>query len=267
MTKVKSIVILFAALLMLSCNGRKKTTPTFDEDVVAKKELQGIWLNEDSEDPTFRINGDTIYFPDSTSVPVRFYVGKDTLTLMGANVTKYHIIKRTPHLFVFINQNGERIRLVKSSDTGYLDQFEQKASVVAINQQRLIKRDTTVYQRQQKYHCYVQINPTTYKVVVPSCNDDGVEVDNVYFDNIVHLSIFNGDKKLFSQDFKKNDFNKFVPQEILRQTIFSDLTFYNIDNEGIHYFSILAVPNSSSSYVVELIVDFNGKIHKRIAKN
>lgn len=267
MTQVKSYVFLFATLLMLSCNGHKKDAPSVVEDTMAKKELQGIWLNEDGEDPTFRIHGDTIYFPDSTSVPVRFYVEKDTLTLMGANVTKYHIIKRTPHLFIFLNQNGERVRLVKSTDTDYLEQFVQKASVISINQQRLIKRDTTVYQGQQKYHCYVQVNPTTYKVIVPSCNDDGVAVDNIYYDNIVHLSIFNGEKKLFSQNLNKSDFNKFVPQEILHQTIFSDLTFYQIDKEGIHYFSILAVPNSSSSYMVELIVDFDGRLHKRIAKN
>ncbi len=267
MTQVKLIVLLFASLLLISCNKHKQDKSTVVEDTVAKKDLQGIWLNEDGEDPTFRIHGDTIYFPDSTSAPVRFYVENDTLALMGANITKYHIIKRTPHLFIFVNQNGERVRLVKSSDTDYLEQFEQKTSVVSINQQRLIKRDTIVYLGQQKYHCYVQVNPTTYKIVIPSCNDDGVEVDNVYFDNIVHLSIFNGEKKLFSQNLNKSDFDKCITQDILHQTVLSDLIFYGIDKEGIHYFSILAIPNSSSSYMVELIVDFTGKLHKRIAKN
>lgn len=265
MKQVKLTVLLFVSLLIISCNRHKHDRLIVAEDIVAKKELQGIWLNEDDEDPTFRIQGDTVYFPDSTSASVRFYVNKDTLTLMGANVTKYHIIKRTPHVFIFVNQNGERVRLVKSNDADYLEQFEQKTSVVSINQQRLIKRDTIVYQGQQKYHCYVQVNPTTYKIIIPSYNDDGVEVDNIYFDNIVHLSIFNGEKKLFSQNFKKSDFNKFISQEILYQTIFSDLVFSGIDEEGVHYFSILAVPNSSSSYMVELIVDLKGKLHKRIA--
>ena len=58
----------------------------------------------------------------------------------------------------------------------------------------MLKRDCVVFFNDEKYHCYIQINPTTYKVVKPSVNDDGVEVDNVYYDNIVNLTVFNGNK-------------------------------------------------------------------------
>ena len=38
------------------------------------------------------------------------------------------------------------------------------------------------------------------------------------------------------------------------------------DNEGIHFIAILAVPETSINYVVETIVDYDGKLKKRIKK-
>lgn len=106
---------------------------------LGKKELQGIWINEDDEDVAFRIKGDTVYFPDTISVPVYFRIERDSFVLYGANKTKYPVIKRTPHLFEFVSQNGEHMRLVKSSDSSYLKLFN-KTSIVSVNQNRLIKR-------------------------------------------------------------------------------------------------------------------------------
>ncbi len=60
--------------------------------------------------------------------------------------------------------------------------------LLALNQNTLIKRDTVVVRGDEKYHLYVQVNPTSYKVYKSSYNDDGVEVDNVYYDNIVNLA-------------------------------------------------------------------------------
>ena len=165
-----------------------------------------------------------------------------------------------------MNQNGEQVKVVKSDDSSYLQMFSEKKAVIALNQNRLLKRDTVLSFNNERYHSYVQVNPTSYKVLKASFNDDGVEVDNVYYDNILHLSVFNGSRKVFSSNIVKSEFADYVPAGVLDQTIFSDLTFAGIDKEGLRYNAILVIPDSQTSYVVEFIVAFNGKVMKRIRK-
>lgn len=257
-----SAFILICVSFLCGCSKGKKTE-TVKEDALAKKELQGIWINEDDEDVAFRIKGDTVYFPDTISVPVYFRIERDSFVLYGANKTKYPVIKRTPHLFEFVSQNGEHMRLVKSSDSSYLKLFN-KTSIVSVNQNRLIKKDTVVYYNDKKYHCYVQINPTTYKVQKVAYNDDGVEVYTNYYDNIIHFSLFCGAERVYSSNITKDDFSAQVSSQYLRQSVFSDMVYYKIDDEGVHYFAVLGIPNSSSSFMVEMIFSFDGKLVKRI---
>lgn len=256
--------LIFAVFLSLFGCENKEGKKAVEEDLVAKKELQGIWINEDGEDVAFRIKGDSVYFPDTTSAPMYFRVEADSFVLLGVNTVKYKILKRAPHLFEFINQSGEDVKLVKTDDESYLNVFEQKPKMTEVNQQRLLKRDTVLHYNGEKYHCYVQVNPTTYKVIKATFNDDGVEVDNVYYDNIIHFSVFNGDRKIFSSNLTKQDFAGYVPAQFLKQAVFSDMTYSGIDKDGVHYFAILAIPDSYSSYMVEFIVSYNGKVTKRI---
>lgn len=246
--------------MMVGCSQKSdKQQEVQEENTAAKKMLQGIWLNDDEDDVAFRVKGDTIYYPDSTSQPVYFYIAGDTLVMKGANVVKYPIVKQAAHIFQFKIQNGDIVKLVKTNDASYLRQFTQQPPV-ALNQNTLIKRDTIVSHADEKYHLYVQVNPTTYKVYKSSYNDDGVEVDNVYYDNIVNINIFQGARKLFGKDFHKEDFKKKVPAEFLKQAILSDISFLKIDAEGIHYMAVLAMPDSSLSYQVELVVSHDGKM-------
>ena len=151
---------------------------TVQEDSVAKQMLQGIWVDEDEQDVAFKAQGDSIFYPDSTSMPVRFQIIADTLVLHGASDVKYPILKQTRHLFVFRNQNGDEIRLVLSDDADDANFFSDKHPQ-PLNQGKLIKRDTIVSFQNKSYHCYIQINPTTYKVIKSSWNDEGVEVEFV----------------------------------------------------------------------------------------
>ena len=223
----KTLFVLLLVLKVSACGNRQNKAVEPTEDLTAKHDLQGIWLDEDGEDVAFRVKGDSIYFPDSTS--------------------------------------GYIVKLYNTNDASYMDAFVPKA-VQNINQKKVVKRDSVVFFNDEKYHCYIQINPTTYKVVKPSVNDDGVEVDNVYYDNIVNLTVFNGNKRLFSADMRKEAFVNEVPEQFLKQAVYSDLYFDRIDAEGLHFFSVLAMPETSISYMVESIVEFNGKLIKRIKK-
>lgn len=249
----------------VACGNRGDKAKTVEEDLTAKKYLQGIWLDDDGDDVAFRIKGDTVYFPDSTSAPAYFRVERDSFVIVGGNTVKYHIVKQTPHLFVFVNQNGERVRLCKTTDNSYMEMFAPKA-VQSVNQNRVVKRDTVLYHNNEKYHCYVQVNPTTYKVMKASYNDDGVEVDNVYYDNIINLSVYNGQRRIYSSDLRKSAFAKQVPAPFLQQAVFSDMTFLSVDGEGIHFLANLAIPDTNLSYMVEMVVKYNGQTVKRIRK-
>jgi hypothetical protein len=232
------------------------------ENKQAKALLQGIWVNEDDEDVAFRVKGDTIFYPDTTSLPVYFMIIRDTIVLKGTNEVRYPVEKQTAHLFVFRNQNGEEVRLVKSENPDDALSFEAKRPQ-ALNQRQLIKRDTVVVYGNDRYHCYVQVNPTTYKVFKTSYNDDGVEVENIYYDNIIHMGIFKGAAKVYSSNFYKQDFKGKVPADFLNKSVLSDFIFNGIDAEGVHYNALLGIPDSPSSYVVEVLVSFGGKLTLR----
>ncbi|MBR5036951.1 MAG: DUF4738 domain-containing protein [Prevotella sp.] len=246
---------------LVACQNKPAAEADADrqEDTKAKQMLQGVWINADSEDPAIRVQGDTIFYPDSTSIPVRFQIFGDTLVLHGASDVRYAIVKQMPHVFEFRNQNGDIIRLVKSDDEEEMMEFE-KSEPAAINQNRLIKRDTIFNVDGRRYHCYVQVNPTTYKVIKTTYNDEGVQVGNVYYDNIINLAVFQGAQRVFSSDFHKNDFAKHVPADFLKNSILSDMVFSHVDAEGIHYTALICEPDSPSSYAVDVLVAFNGKV-------
>ena len=252
-----ALLVLIAAITSCKDRGQQAVTP--QEDLIAKRMLQGIWLNDDDQDVAFKAKGDTIFYPDSTSQPVFFQIFRDTLVLKGANEVKYPIVKQTPHLFVFRNHSGDEVKLKKSDEHDDNTLFSTNRPQ-ALNQNELIKCDTVVRFDSENYHCYVQVNPTTYKVIKTSYNDEGVEVDNVYHDNIVNLNIYHGSRKLFSSDFRKQQFAKLVPETFISQTILSDLVYRKIDKDGIHYLAVLMIPDSMSSYEVELIVSYDGKL-------
>lgn len=73
--------IIYGSLLVsvaawTSCGTRDNRTPHGDtpepEDQEAKKALQGIWIDQETETVSFCAKGDTIYYPDTANVPVRF---------------------------------------------------------------------------------------------------------------------------------------------------------------------------------------------------
>ena len=262
MKQAFNILLLACFLLGVAACGQKseKKQPEIKEDTAAKKLLQGIWLDGDDEDDVaFRVKGDTIYYPDSTSRPVYFYIVGDTLVMKGANTSKYPIVNQAAHIFQLKVQNGDIVKLVKTDDQSYLQQFSHEQPVT-LNQNTLVKRDTVVNAGNEKLHLYVQVNPTTFKVYKSSYNDDGVEVDNVYHDNIVNVNIYQGSRKIFGRDFRKEDFKGQVPHEFLKQSILSDIVFRKVDADGVHYKVVLAMPDSSMSYQVEIIISLEGKM-------
>lgn len=258
---LNAVLYMLSFLFMAVACGQKKDThaATVQEDKEAKQLLQGVWLNEDDESVVFKAEGDTIFYPDSVSQPVYFQIFHDTLVLHGANISKYTIVKQSAHVFRFRNASGDIVNLVKSEDRDDNTLFHD-VQPLPLNQGRLIKRDSVLIYGKDRYHSYVQVNPTSYKVVKATYSDEGVEQDNVYYDNIVHVSVYQGNKRLFSKDFRKQDFAAFTPKDFLKQSILSDIELLGMDTRGVIYRATLVIPDSPSSFLVELVVGFGGKL-------
>ena len=264
MLRIVFTVILLIGILV-SCQERhdmKIQQPK--EDLRAKELLQGIWIDSDEDQPSFRIKGDSMFYPDTTSQPARFRIVADTLIIDGANSVKYPIVRQTEYTFNFVNQNGETVRLVKSEDKEDADFFFSDQPAV-LNQLQTIKRDTVIFSGNERYHCYVQVNPTRQKVLKSTYNDDGVEVDNVYYDNSIRLILFHGAHRLYQHDFHREDFRNMVPNDFLKQSVLSDLVYSRHNVVGVVYEAQLAIPDSQSSFVVDVTVTYNGRMSMKVS--
>ncbi len=260
------LLLLTACFVILSCKGDNKSeVATRTEDTQAKSLLQGIWIDSDEENVVFKVKGDTIYYPDSLSQPIKFAIYSDTLEFQSANESKYAILKQTAHVFEFKNQNGDIVKLVKSDDPSFEMQFAPKKTIT-VNQNQILKSDTVVFCSNERYHSYVQVTPTKYKVFKTTYNDDGMEQESVYFDNTIHIGLFKQENKVYSKDFRKNDFKKFVPEDFLRQSILSDINLKRSESDGVWYEAELAIPDTYMSYNVNIFISTNGKMKMSMQK-
>lgn len=254
-----SLLALLLAALACSCAGSGSGEPQEQENAEAKRMLQGVWLGED-ESVMLRVKGDTILYADSTLSPVAFAVIGDSLVVRGYSEKRYAIVKQTPHLFVYTGADGDIVRLMKSDDKADAALFRRSAP---LNQRRLIRRDTIVSLGAERYRIYTQVNPSTYKVVRTMMNADGVLSDNVYYDNIINVCIYHGARRLFSRDFHKRDFRRWVPAEYLAQSVLSDITVSQPSATALVMEATLCVPDTPTSYIVDILVTQRGRMSMR----
>ena len=259
MNRIETILLVFlAALAVVGCQRKDQTAAGAVENTEAKQMLQGVWMDNETMEANFMIKGDTIFYPDSTVQPARFKVVGDTL-LIGEPPSRYPIVKLSANILVFKNQNGEELRLNKSDSPDDNAAFEHRPAMVSVVSE-VQKRDTVVSFSNERYHCYITVNPTKYKVLRRSYNDDGVAVDNVFFDNIIHVSVYHGGEKVYSSDIKKQMYSSHVPADFLSQSILGDIRFTRIDKEGFHFETIIGFPEETTSYILDTVVSFEGKV-------
>ena len=256
--KQLSIIILLA-LALCSCGNRSATVPVTeqDEDRDSKAMLQGFWVDDETEEAAVLVKGDTIFYSDSTSMPAYFRIVGDSLVL--ASGTTYNIDRLTENLFWFRNQNGDLVKYRRSSnpeeDSTWVHDIPH---IMTYTHQ--VKTDSVVNYGGNRYHWYIAINPTKYKVVKHTYSDDGVEVDNVYYDNIMHISVYNGAQKVYSSDFRKSQYSKYVPADFLEQAVLGNMEFSSIDAEGLHFNATLCIPDGASCYLVETLITYKGEV-------
>lgn len=247
------------AVLLVGCSHQQKGSDeaTQKESSEAKSMMQGVWIDSESEEVAFRVKGDSIFYADSTSMPAYFKIVGDSL-LLGSGV-RYAIEKQTEHLFWFRNPNGDLVKYEKSDDADDAAAFvHEPPKIMTYTHQ--VKSDSTVLFDGNRYHWYIAINPTKYKVHTTAYNNDGVEVDNVYYDNIMHVSLFKGANKFFSRDFRKQDYAQKVPEQFLTQSVLSNMEFSGVDEKGFRFVATICIPDGATCYKAENRISFDGKL-------
>lgn len=260
MTKARTIGSAVIATVVACGCGNKALSPGdvrhVDKDAEAM--LQGLWVDRETEEAAFTVRGDTIFFPDSTTVPATFYVYGDTLYMDSARVT-YHIVRLSRDIFTFTNQNSDIVSLVKSDSPPRGRDFSYKPpEAPPVTEQ--VKSDTVVIHDGTRYHIYTAVNPTTFKVVKTSYNSEGMKVESVFFDNIIHISIFTGTRQLFSRDFKKQMFSHLIPDTFLRQAVLTAIDYCKADSDGFHFNTVVCIPGDAGCYMLDAIISTDGEV-------
>ena len=246
---------------MAGCSGRQQDSQS-EEDREAKTLMQGVWVDAETEDLAFRVSGDTIFYADSTSMPAYFKIVGDSLVLSSG--TSYAIEQHTPHIFSFRNQNGDLVTLNKLDDAETDSLYVQATTPTVMTYSHQVKTDSTVSYNGARYHWYIAINPTRYKVIRRTYNDDGMEVENVYYDNIMHISIYNGAQRIYSSDFRKQQFAHLVPVKFLDEAVLANMEFAKADAAGLHFNATLCIPDGASCYLVETIISYKGELSMKL---
>ena len=155
------------------------------------------------------------------------------------------------------------MRLVRSEEAEDSLAFtSQSPEILTLTE--VVKVDSVVNYGGQRYHWYIAFNPTKYQVIKTTYNSEGVGVDNVYYDNIVHLSIYQGNNCLFSRDIRKQLYLSDVPQSFLDQAILANMQYDRVDAFGFHFNATLCIPDGSSCYLVETLVSFDGQLTMKL---
>lgn len=246
---------------LAACQQKAGSESVSEESVEAKSLLQGIWIDTETEEITFRVKGDTIFYPDSTVQPTYFKIIDDTF-YVGHN--HYPVLKQAAHLFWFKNLAGDVIKLEKSDDPNDVLNFTHEQPQILTSLTEVQKTDSVVMFNGERYHWYIAINPTKYQVTTLSYSDDGVEVTKVYYDNIIHVSVFHGADRVFSSDFRKQMYLKQVPENFLEQAILGNMQFEGIDERGLHFNATICIPDGAACYMVSTDIGFDGQLSMQL---
>lgn len=258
---IKFITISLLTILLIACNNTKKQNSLEQsENVKAKELMQGIWIDDESDIPLLFIKGDTIYYADSQSTPVYFKIIKDTLYTFGNELARYQIDKQTEYSFSFHSLADNIVKLHKSEDPNDSLAFSGKPVEIIPTYTEVTQKDSVVFYNGIRYRAYVYINPSKIKVVKTTYSEDGISMDNIYYDNIMHICIYEGRKCLFSSDITKQVLENVIPTDFLQQSILSEMNFKNVDRKGFHYQATVCIPESSVCNIADLLVSFDGKL-------
>lgn len=262
---MKNIVLVLCSCVVLgSCapkQAEREVRQQSETDARVLEGLQGVWLDDNTEYPLFKIAGDSIYYTGQNNVPQHFALVNDTLMVYGVQTVCYPVRKRTEYAIHFVTPQGDLVSLHKSD----MDSAYYVESVPEVEQPvEVIQKDSVILFEGERYRGYAYINPTGIKVVRPGISEEGLSVDNVFYDNIIHICVYQGTRCLYSKDIKRPMFTGLVPDDFLNNSILSDMNFVEVNAEGYVFEATLCMPDGPTCYNIHLIVSKEGELEFRV---
>ena len=236
-------------LLLASCAGtpQKKTDVQETTDPNVKLQLQGVWMDRNTESPVLEIEGDSLLFASKRDIRMPYVVVDDTLFVKGISTAAYEILEQSEFALSIRTPMGDEVCLYKN-EQGDLS-LESTAYSRAKQVKEVIKKDSVIMIGKHRYRGYVTINPTSIKVVSPGVTEDGFAIDNVYYDNIIHICVYEGKQELCGKDIKRTMFEGIVPAEFLSASILQDMNFSGVVDDRFLFNALLCVPDGPCYYV------------------
>lgn len=251
------------AALCFSCSGKGNDAANGGQTADSTQSvsmLQGVWLDNDTEMPVMKVRGDTIALANRAASAFRFVVSGDTLFAQDTEHTIYYIRQLTEQDFSFYTTFGDTVRLHKAEDEAA---WMVDATQAMLQPTEVLKKDSVLTYDGKRYRGYVYVNPSTRKVLVPEVTGEGLVIDNVYYDNVIHVCVYQGKRKMCSRDITRDQFAGVIPDSFLRNAILSDMDFVGVGAGGYFYRAIICSASShgTSSYYVKVCLNDEGVLN------
>ena len=261
MTKLYKYTAIISFFFFYSCAGKQSQTMSVKENLEMKTMLQGTWMDEDTETPMICIKGDSIHYMTSGTLPVAFRIIEDSLITYGTEPTSYYIVKQNEYMLWLQSDMGGIIKMNRADESESIHSVNFHVQTKEPEPTKeVIQKDRIEFYKDVRYRGYVYINPSQIKVTRPTYSDEGFKMDNVYYDNVIHICVYEGKNKLFSKDVYKKDFSEVVPEEFLQWAILADMEFIGVNEKGYQYQATISIPDEITSYIVNLSISTDGSI-------
>ena len=259
--KLSGYIILAIMVLFSSCGRGGSRLERLSEDKVAKQLLQGVWLDDVSDMPLIRVSGDTFTYVEGDASSMNFKIIQDSLYLLGQDTTAYKIVRQGESVFWLQTDADHLLKLHLSEYDDDLYAFNQPtvAQEEPIVQKQMQKDSVIVYDG-VRYRGYVFINPSKYKVLKTVIDENGIAQQVIFYDNIIHICVYEGANELYGKDIRKDMFSDYFDSNILAMLLLSDMDFTGVDTEGYHYRALLTIPESPVSYSMNLTISPQGSL-------
>jgi len=257
---MKLVKYILCLVLVMFCACQKGSRlQNMSEDKVAKELLQGVWLNDSTEMPVFQAVGDTFRYVGSNASSVLFKIIRDSIYLLGDDTLSYKIVRQGENTFWINTAIDVIMKMHRYDEEEDLLAFIPQTEPAPVNLiQEYVEKDSVIVYNDIRYRGYVFINPSRYKVVRTIYDENGIGVENVYYDNIIHICVYRGADELYGRDIDKKLFKDYLDADELAASILSDMDFMAVDVDGFHYRAMLTVPESAVSRYVDLIISPQG---------
>lgn len=255
---------LSALLAVQSCRPHSGEATEERQDREAKRLLQGVWLNADDGTPALLVRGDSLFYAEANSLPARVWVYQDSLYVQSSTLRRYRITKQAEHLLKFNNVNGEEVKLTKGGATASQSAFAQ-TQTYAMNLTRVVDEDTlATLEGQPDVECRLHTEPASDRMAKAVYNDLGMEVDNMYLDNVGTVSLGRSGAEYYTHSFRKAEFASLVPRDFMSTAILRELSYSHRTATAVFVDAIIGIPDAETCYVVELKINDRGQLFKRL---